>query len=110
MMDRPKERAFPMPWIEYADWLEAERDKLREAFMQSSEDHADTGKYALGLRKKLVERDEENAKLRKAAQAVDKARDKLASHPYSCHGGDYTNDVLEDARAHKALKEALENK
>jgi hypothetical protein len=73
-MNRPESKyawkTNHLKWIEYADWLEGERDKLREAFMQSSEDHADTGKYALGLRKKLVERDEENVKLRGALESM----------------------------------------
>jgi hypothetical protein len=34
-MDRPNlgQGYVPSHWIEYADWLEAERDKLREALV-----------------------------------------------------------------------------
>ena len=43
--------------------LEAERDKLREALSQSSDDHVDTGKYALRLKRRIKELEAERDKL-----------------------------------------------
>jgi hypothetical protein len=61
------------------------------------------------FQKQIFKMEAELARIKPAAQAVDKARDKLADGiPHGDHGAAYTEAVLECMRAHKALKKALE--